>query len=240
MKRRVAIVAIFFAELVCANLRADAPEVGGAQNTHEKEIQSVVRNKRYYKSGKIELGLSGGMLPYDSLFDQYVLGGKLTWHIGDHYAWEVLDFQLPFGAATNFIKSNVSDASKNIADLQALKLKTVLGSSFVASPFYGKIHLWGATVVYLDIYVALGLGLVNTETLKYSHSAGTYTSSQVATGWDPSLNYGAGFKFFINNSFTLFFDMRNYMSHSQMYGKRGLSSNFTATVGLSLFLPSFG
>lgn len=240
MKQRVAAVAILFAQLLCAPLRADAPEIGGPQNTYEKEVQSVVRNKRYYKSGNLELGISGGLLPYDSLYGQAAVGGRLTWHLSDHYGWEVLDLQLVMGGVTSYITSLVSDTTKNIVNLQALRMKTAIGSGFVMSPFYGKIRFFGAQVVYLDIYVTLGLGLINTETTQYTHAAGSYTSTVLNSGWDPALNYGAGFKFFLSDSFTLFFDLRNYMTHSQMYGRRSFSSNFTVTGGLSIFLPGMG
>jgi outer membrane beta-barrel protein len=148
---------------------------------------------------------------------------------------------MPFGSVTSFVTSQVRDNVKNIADLQGMKMKTVLGSSYVLSPFYGKIRFFGAQVVYLDIYLVMGLGLVSGETLKYFHNgADSYSSTTVSATWDPSLNYGVGFKFFLNNSFSLFFDLRNYMSYSTVFGRRAFYSNFTASGGISIFLPGFG
>lgn len=217
---------------------ADEPEVGGAQYLEEREEQSVVRSKRYYKAGKVELGVGGGILPYDSLFNQVMVGGRLTWHISDHYGWEIVDFQLPFGSTSSQITSLVTNTQNNIQNLEAVKLGTSIGSSFLMSPFYGKIHFFGSQVAYLDIYVSLGLGLVNTQTLGFSFAVPTAT--QVSRGWDPSLNYGIGFKFFLNNSFTFFVDLRNYMTYSATYGRRGFGSNFSASGGISIFLPGFG
>ncbi len=244
MRQRVALLALLLLQTFCVSAWSDddGPEIGGSQNKYEKEIQAVVRNKRFYKSGKVELAISAGLLPYDSLFDHYLLGGRLAWHISDHYGWEIVDFQKPFGSVTSFTTSLASNPTKNIAVLQALQLNNMVGTSFLASPFYGKIRFFGAQVVYLDVYLALGLGMVNTTTHEYNHTASSTTFSQTvaATGWDLSLNYGVGFKFFLGNAFSLYFDMRNYMSNSVMYGNRALRSNFTVTGGFSFFLPNFG
>jgi len=219
----------------------DRVEVGSPQNNYEKDIDAVVRNKRYYKKGVLEFGLSGGILPYDSIYNHFLVGGKLTWHITDHFGWEIIDYQMPFGSVTTFTESLVSDPTKDIVKLDGVKLKHSIGTSFLMSPFYGKIRFFGAQVVYLDIYIALGAGVMNTDTIRYSHDGGTsYTTNTVASGWDLSINYGGGFKFFINNAFTLFFDLRNYMSNSQAYDGRAFRSNFAVSGGLSFFLPNLG
>ena len=64
-----------------------APQSDGSsdpQGTYEREIQAIVRNKYFYKTGRLEATFNGGVMPYDSLVNHYMLGGKFTWHIADH------------------------------------------------------------------------------------------------------------------------------------------------------------
>lgn len=232
MKQRIALIVLCLSSLAFA----DAPEIGGSQNTFEKEISAVVRNKKYYKAGKLELSVSGGLLPYDQLFTQYMLGGRLTWHIRDHYGWEIVDFQKLFSSTSSFTTSLAGNSSMNIYNLQGVKSNMYIGSAFLFSPFYGKGRFFGKTI-FLDIYAALGLGMANTTTMTYSFGS---AESAAASAWDPSINYGLGFKFFIGNAFSVFFDMRNYMSYSVDYSRRSWHSNFALTTGLSFFFPGFG
>ncbi len=242
MKRRVStllISLVLLAHALESAVIADPPEFGGAQNLYEKEQNAVVRNKRYYKAGKFEIGVTGGLLPYDSMYDQYFLGGRATWHITDHYGWEIVDFQKVFPQVTSFTTSLVSDHNKNIADLQGVKMDMAIGSNFVMSPFYGKIRFFGS--VYLDIYLMAGLGIVSTETTRYAYQAtNSYVASSIRKGWDASFNYGLGFRFFVSNQFSVLLDMRSYMTLSPVYGKNSLRNNFTTFVGFSFFLPNFG
>jgi outer membrane beta-barrel protein len=236
MNIRIVFAVLFFA--FCAPVWADDPEIGGDQNLYEKRNQSVVRNKKYYKAGKIELGIGAGMMPYDSAVDQYTLGARLTWHISDHYGWEIIEYQKVLSSVNSFITGTglIGDATKNIQDVQVVKANSIIGSNFVVSPLYGKIRFFG--VVYLDIYVVAGLGLMDTQTIQYSLS--NQSGSQVNSGFNFAINYGFGLKVFMNNAFTLFVDMRNYMAHSPAYGSSAFRSNFTASAGLSFFLPNFG
>lgn len=235
MIRRLLILAVVLTGLAPRAASAE-PEVGSDQSNYEREIQAVVRDKRFYKAGKIELGITGGLTPYDSTYSNYLVGGRLTWHISDHYAWEIVDYQFPFSNVTAFTTSLVS--STTIANLQAVKLKNLVGTAFKLSPFYGKIRFWGSTVAFLDIYAVLGFGAVNGEV--YQHSTGTPNGALLNAAWDPSLNYGLGFTFHLGNYFALNFDLRNYMPYTAIYGSKRFYSHFVFTGGLTLTLPGFG
>ncbi len=236
MNIRIVFAVLFFA--LSAPVFADDPEIGGPQNLNEKHNQSVVRNKKYYKTGKFELGIGAGMMPYDSAVDQYSLGARLTWHISDHYGWEIIEYQKFFSSVNSFVTGSglIGDATKNIQRVDVVKANSLIGSNFVLSPLYGKIRFFG--VVYLDIYLVAGLGLMDTQTISYSFT--NQSGSPAASGYNFAINYGFGLKVFMNNAFTLFVDMRNYMANSPAYGANAFRSNFTASAGLSFFLPNFG
>lgn len=239
MKRSNALLAFLVVLSLGAPVWADPPEVGSRQNVSEKENQAVVRNKRFFKGNQVELGIGGGLMPYDSTLDTYTLGAHLDWHFNDHWAWEIIEYQKTFSSVTSFITSKAADNNMNLQDLQVIRPNSIIGTNLLVSPFYGKIRMLG--VVYLDIYLIAGLGFVNTTTLRYTHTSGTsYNTTEVNSGYDFAINYGVGFKFFLNNTFTLYFDLRNYMANSFSYGRRGFGSNFTSSLGLSIFLPNFG
>jgi len=235
MIRRSALLASLLVVMTTVPSYADGPEVGSSQNNYERTIQAVVRDKRFYKAGNIELGIDGGLTPYDSTYNNYFAGGRLTWHISDHYGWEIVDYQHPFSTVAPFTTNLVTNAQ--IVDLQAVKLKNIVGTAFKVSPFYGKIRFFGSQVIFLDIYAVLGFGAVNSETHKFNFTTG---DSIVTQGWNPSLNYGLGFSFYLSNNFTLQFDLRNYMAYTPTFGKSRFYSHFVFTGGFSMFLPGFG
>lgn len=220
-------------------IAAPAPHSGETQGDFERNIEAVVRNKNFYKTDHFELSVTGGVMPYDSLVNHYMLGGHVTWHLSDHYGWEVLDFQNAFPTVTSFTTNLAKD--KGLSNLQMSELKQMASSSLVISPIYGKIRFFGAQVLYFDIFISAGLGLANTDTLKFSSTGTgkTAVESTVKSGWGPMVNLGLGFKIFANRAMGIVIDLRDYMVYSEVYGKKGLRSNFSVSAGLSFFLPTF-
>ena len=212
--------------------------LSSSQNDYEKSIEAVVRNKQFYKAGKFEVGGFGGLMPYDSLTDHYMLGGRLTWHISDHYGWEVLDVQVPFATTTSYTTDLVK--SKSLVNLQLQRLKLLAGSNFLLSPLYGKVRFLGASVLHYDLYMVAGLGYAQTQINKYGVSGGNVVETTLSTKGAFMFDFGFGMKFFLNNAMGLVVDFRDYVTMTQLYGKTSPKSNFSVLFGLSFFLPTFG
>jgi outer membrane beta-barrel protein len=209
------------------------------EKEYEHSINAIVRQKIYYKAGRIEVGGAVGAMPYDSVINHFMAGGRLTWHFADHYGWEVLDAMLTFPTVSSFTTNLVQ--TQGITNLQTVKLKMLFGTNFVMSPLYGKIRFFGRQVLHLDLYFVAGLGAASTETLKFV-STGTSsapTQSTAKTGFDPMFDFGLGFRVFLNSAMALNFDFRDYVVYSQVYSGRSLKSNFAVFGGLSFFLPTF-
>ena len=216
-----------------------AAKDGTAQREYEKSINAVVRDKHYYKPGRFEMGLSLGTMPYDSVVSHYLFGGKFIWHFHDHYGWEILDGSYTTGSVNSFTTDLVKD--KVLSNLQTVKIKTILVSNLILSPFHGKIRFAGSSVIHFDVYTFLGGGFSNTDVLKFS-TAGTgqpVTETLVKTGWDPTIDFGLGIKFFIGNSFALLFDARDYMVSSETYGNKNFKGNYAVCASATFFLPHF-
>jgi len=210
-----------------------------AQADYERELSAVVRNKIYFKSGKFEISPVAGTMPYDSLVNHYMLGGRLSWHLGDHYGWEVLDALISFPNVTKYTTDLVSQ--KGISNLQTTELKWLAATGFLFSPLYGKVRFFGSTVLYLDLYAVVGVGMAKTNKLTYSASGENQPANLVATtpATDPLIHFGLGFKVFMNRAMGLTVDLRDYLVYTETYGKKHFKSNFAVTVGVAFFLPIF-
>lgn len=227
-----------FLALICgfSNLGLAAPKLVLPENQEEFEKTSrlVVRNKLYYKPGKLEFAGTGGLMPYDDVNNQYFVGAKATWHWTDYWGWEVVEFQKAFSSTTDWVKNLVK--SKNIPNLQTAQLNYLATTNLVFSPFYGKVRVFGSSLVYFDLYAVVGGGLAGTRTVKLSDGN---PESEVKTGTDPVFDFGVGFKVFMGPSFGMLLDLRDYLTYSETYGKRSVKSNYTVFLGLNFFLPSF-
>jgi len=212
---------------------------GSSQEEYERSIESVVRNKAFYKAGIFEVSGTAGVMPYDSLINHYMLGGRLAWHLSDHFGWEIIDAQITFPTVTGFTNDLVS--AKGISNLQTQRLRGMFATNLIISPVYGKIRLLGRGVLHLDVYLVVGGGLAKNETLRVSTSAigGAPTETDMRSGMDPMFDFGLGFKFFLTKSFGLVFDLRDYVVYSELYGSKTLKSNFSVFGGISFYLPNF-
>lgn len=221
---------------VCSNVFAG---IDRGQELYEKSINAVVRDKIYYKKGHLELGLVAGLLPYDSLVNSYLLGGRLTWHLSDHYGWEILDGLYSLGAVSTYATNTAQEKSINNLQLNLTRMSFCTG--FLISPFYGKIKFLGDQSLYFDIYLLIGAGLAMTDTIQLSsNNQSVPTVTTLTTTWDPTVPLGFGFKIFLNQGFGLVIDFRDYISISNLYGGKVLRSNFSFFLGLNIFLPNFG
>lgn len=234
----IRLVALFL--LLCVQRYSAASQVAinPAQDDYEKSIGSVVRNKLFYKTGHIEITPTAGAMPYDSLINYFTVGGRATWHIADHFGWEIADAEYAFPNVTGYTTGLVS--AQNVSNLQTVQMQWMVSTNFLVSPIYGKIRLLGAQVLFFDIYLVGGFGAASTQTLKVSNDTGSVVTSTVRSGVDPMADLGLGFRFFLNNAIGLVIDLRDYMTYSQVYGNMAIRSNFATSVGLSFFLPIFG
>lgn len=206
-----------------------------SQTDYERSINAVVRNKYFYKTGKIEVGATAGVMPYDSVVNHYMFGGKATWHFSDHFGWEVADIQVGMPSITSDIRSKVD--GNGLTNVQLSQIKLLATSNLIVSPIYGKIRFFGSQILYFDIYTVLGFGVANTKTIKLSSSAPK--ESLVREGIEPALDFGLGVKIFTSDALALLIDLRDYVTFTEVYSTKKPRSNFSVFAGLSFFLPTF-
>ncbi|MBM4304186.1 MAG: outer membrane beta-barrel domain-containing protein [Deltaproteobacteria bacterium] len=217
-------------ELIAAKVKSTETQTG-----YERSINAVVRNKYFYKTKKIEIGSTAGVMPYDSVVNHYLVGAKATWHFSDHFGWEVADVQFGMPSITADIKGKVT--ANSLSNVQFSQINLLATSNLIVSPIYGKIRFFGSQVLYFDIYTVLGVGMANTKTIKLSNS--DPKESTVRQGMEPAFDFGLGVKIFTSDALALLIDLRDYVTLTEVYSSRKPRSNFSVFAGLSFFLPTF-
>ncbi len=217
-----------------------AAGVSESQQKKEASIEAVVRNKFFDKAGHIELTPTAGIMPFSSLFNQYYAGGRLLWHLHDHYGWEIADVQFSSSSMTSYANDVV--VQNQISNVQTAVLKWWGTSNFVLSPFYGKYHLWGHTVLEFDFYLVAGIGAANAqvEQLSATITSTSVSPTRISTNIVPVFDVGAGTRIFLSRSLGVVIDLRDYLSYVNLYNSNTIQSNFALSAGLSFFLPGFG
>ncbi len=74
-----------FVLCVAARAFAVTDTIKPAQADYERTIHAVVRAKNFYKEGRLEIAPVIGIMPFNSLISHYAFGGRLTWHLHDHF-----------------------------------------------------------------------------------------------------------------------------------------------------------
>lgn len=227
---------VYLSLFICSSMAfAAKTKSSDNQTDYERSINAVVRNKYFYKTNKLEVGATAGVMPYDSVVNHYFFGGKATWHLTDHFGWEIADVQVGMPSITDDIRNKVD--GNNLNNVQFSQINLMATSNLIVSPIYGKIRFFGSQILYFDIYTVLGAGMAKTKTIKLSDSAPK--ESTIRDGMEPVLDFGLGLKIFTSDALALIIDLRDYVTFSEVYSSKKPRSNFSVFAGLSFFLPTF-
>lgn len=147
----------------------------------------VVQNRLYSKSGRMELTAFGGTIATDPFLSVRSVGGTLGYYFNETFSLRAVAWKYIVSdsdAKTTIRQQNNVTPNDNIPS-------TFFGGEFRASAIYGKLSLLGKAILYYDLQVALGGGIVNTE-----------------TGNNFAQTIGVGQKIFLSNSFSIDLDYR--------------------------------
>jgi outer membrane beta-barrel protein len=133
-------------------------------NRAEESDLSVVQNRLYSKSGKLELGAFGGSINTDPFLSVRALGGSLGYHFSEVWGLRALAFK-------EFV--NPSSAFDELAKIgtgvtaNTNEPRSFAGGELEASVLYGKLSLLGKAIIYYDFHFLGGGGVTNTESGHY-------------------------------------------------------------------------
>lgn len=255
--------------LLCglAPQRAHASDSPGldALDAHRqgKSPLKAVENRYFLKDDRFEVAPGFGYVPNNPMARRYT--GQIT--LGYHFA-ETISAQAQIGFSPDLGENDLKglvdvllqrahDAStSNSAQFQQPLDKVVLGANFGAAwaPLYGKINLFGETVLNFDFYGFAGVGMVSKQNYNAVYDEGVditvpganvvkldQLGNEVKVG--PAI--GVGQNYFINQTIALKLDIRSsmYVDQKPQYdpavppdGSR-LYNNLTASFGVGFFFP---
>ena len=151
----------------------------------------AVQNRAFHLRHEFNLGF--GVLPINAFTKGLTLGGGYTFHFNQLLAWEIVQFHYSFAFDTNLTKQ--LEQNYNVQPTQISSLNYFATSNFVFKPLYGKLALTNRWVAHLEVFFAAGVG------------AGMFTNPMVVR---PGFDAGGGFRFYLNDLFSLRLDVRDY------------------------------
>ena len=220
-----------------------------------------VQNRFFLKTERFELSPQFGYVPNNPFARRFVGTVQLSYHFNENLSAEGT-FSYSPDAGTADLKGltgtlvQIAHTGQGSTSFEQPLDKTVLSFAAAAkwAPLYGKINLVGETVLNFDLYGVAGLGV-----LSRAQYAAVYWDD-APDGVVPVLlekrgnaaslapTIGAGMNFFLNQLIALKIDARSafYIGPVPDYqpdevnetdGQSRLYNNFTAGVGVSVFLP---
>lgn len=142
----------------------------------EQSELRVVRNRTYTKSGKVEVGGFLGITNTNPFLNVKNLGLSLGYNFTEYLGVEVDYWHYSVSAssaAITFENETTAEGTPHVADSN--DPKDFIGAELLYSPIYGKLSLFGSTIIYYDLHLLGGAGETSTE-------AGTYFTPIVGIG----------------------------------------------------------
>ena len=182
-------LAIAVALIASAGARAeyDDEEVGG---------YAVVIQNRKFNMGH-EFTLSAGILPLDAFYKGITGTARYTLHFDEFQAWEIAGGTYSFNIET-WLRQQLRENFSVQPDEKGLEqLDGFIETNYVLKPIYGKLSLFNHALIYNEIFLVAGF------------------ATAVYRGQDfiflPGPGFGGGIRFFVEDWFSVRFDMRNYV-----------------------------
>lgn len=169
----------------------------GADDDEEKV--AAIQNRIFHKYH--ELGLSAGYIADDDFFHIYPVGASYAFNYNEHFSWEVLRYQYMFTQEKD-LKAELLDIG--VQPSRYPEQKYALHSHIVFKPLYGKDAVLNRSIVNHETYIFIGGGVVRYEWIQ------SYGENETEDA--PSLSFGAGMKFFLNEKFCLNVEIRDLVN----------------------------
>lgn len=176
---------------------------GYSEESGTTEPVLAIQEKIFHKYH--ELSVVTGYIPSDDFYHVYPFGIAYTFNFDDHLSWEVGRLYANFNTEKDLLDKLLNGFGA--APVEYYEPKFQLLSHFVFRPFYGKDSIMNKWVVNHETYFFAGGG-IDFYQKKYPHG---YSPASDEAG--PVISFGAGIKYFINDSFNISFELRDYVTY---------------------------
>ncbi len=192
----------------------------GIELTQQDRIKAVAR-KTFLKTGRFELEPNVMVTVNDSFFRSFAAAGRVAWHINEAFAVEFGGAYIPpfFVQKLEPVDLLRQELALINADNSVVGLLDV-GMTF--SPLYGKMALFGDSIIHFDGFVSAGLGATFDNGLDVVH---------------PTLNVGVDGRVFLTRFLVLRADLRNYSYPQDKAGISTLQNLMFVSVGVGFYFP---
>src|SRR5688500_16774900 len=162
----------------------------------QEEGRVVIQNRKY--SLGAELTLEAATLPLDPFYKGVAGTARFTFHFDDVHAWEIAGGTFAFNLDSSLTDQLLNNFAVKREQLPGMQL--MLESDYIVKPFYGKFALANRTLLYQEVYLALGATLTSWTDLSLRYGP----------------NYGGGIRFFVSDWFSVRFDLRHAVVFSRI------------------------
>lgn len=192
-----------FIVLLCLVMIFGSATTAICQDSDQEEKVHAIQDRIYHKSH--ELGIAAGYIPDEDFYEAFPVGGYYMFTFNELIAWEVVRAQWIF----THEKDLKSDLENNfgVQPSEFSEPKYSIYSHAVFTPFYGKDAVFNRGVVNRETYFLLGGGIVNYDNKDNFENSSSETA--------PSLSFGIGQKFFLNENSALNLEIRNITNFRQ-------------------------
>lgn len=184
----------------------------------DKEIY-VLQNRKFRKKGSFYLGGVVGKTLSGPFVDSYGGGLKAGFFFKEDWGFEI-------GFGTNTAKTN--DVYKNIRQNGTVAFHRDITNSFTGhllwSPFYNKINTFNQ-IFYYDLMFGLGFAQLNTEDNR--EEVTVTANEQITTEALTGLSWLIAWRFFLNQSWSVRFDITAFHYQADRYIDTGASTSDT-------------
>lgn len=231
---------LVIAPLVAASMLLLAPTHAQAQDDGDDDVivptrapkeknPPKVRNKFFYKGGRVEITPHFGWVTTNPLNTEVLAGARFTYHFNERLGVEIDGSYAFLGRAAN--TNNLSKAVLSLATqsdpsfhLEAIDQGALVSGSLVWSPMYGKINPFGLAIINLDFFFVVGAGYTNQQVEMLAESSNELGQTTAVLGILPDgteaseinhlfeFHFGFGANIFITKFFSLRFEGRLYFT----------------------------
>jgi outer membrane beta-barrel protein len=190
------------------------PWTARAQAKSGVQAYAVQEHPDQYKE---EVTLTASYLLEDHFNNYSAFGLSYIHNVNPYFAWEVIQAATASALPTGLEKSLNQKYGADVPDKTDV-IKYWISSNLVYTPLYMKNLFLGKTVVWSDLSLVGGYGIVRL----------------LNTGSANMIDAGAMLRFFHNESWTYKLDLRQYFFFTS-----AVKPNFSVTLGLSYNFGSF-
>ncbi len=209
---------------------ADGLNISEIRGETKNKSVSVLQNRYFQKAWRPEFGIV-----YGPILDEAYVNTRLMGVRGGMFINEWVGFELQYldttvsdtedRKALNKLKYRPLDSSDEDAiqttvspDPEVNVIRGVIDANAIVAPFYGKVNLFDWTIIYSDFYLTSGFSRVETD-----------------QGEHFAITYGAGQRFYFNDSWSLRVDFKNRNYEETRNEKNSRRNAYSIDFGASYF-----